>query len=92
MMGSRYGTNLLYSSYALPVVMRSTPAVSNTSGWYALNPSASEASAGSTLYAVLTSSGGNIDLVYNSSFNPAGYVYFISQASATVPTLFSAEL
>jgi hypothetical protein len=91
-MGSRYSTNLLFFSYALPVVMRTTPTVSNASGWSALNATASESSGGSTLYAVSTSTGGNVDVIINSSFNPAGYVYIIDHSSTTVPTLFSAEL
>ena len=91
-MGSRYSTNLLFFSYALPVVMRTTPSVSNASGWSALNTTASEQSAASTLNTVITSTGGNVDVVINSSFNPASYIYFIDHYSTSVPTLFSAEL
>ena len=92
MMSSRYSTNLIFFSYALPVVMRTTPAVSNASGWSATSTTASENSINSTVNAVLTSSGGNVDVIINSSFNPAVYVYFTSHTSTTVPTLFSAEL
>ena len=92
MMGSRYGANLLFVSYALPVVMRSTPTVSNGNGWSALNSTGTESGSALTINSVLTSTGGNVDVVINSSFNPAVFVYFINHSSTTVPTLFSAEL
>jgi hypothetical protein len=92
MMGSRYGANLLFTSYSLPVVMRTTPTVSNGNGWSALNSAGTESGSALTINSTLTSTGGNIDVVINSSFNPAVFVYFIDHSSTTVPTLFSAEL
>ena len=92
MMGSRYGANLLFVSYSLPVVMRTTPTVSNGNGWSALNSSGTESGSALTINSTLTSTGGNIDVVINSSFNPAVFVYFMDHSSTTVPTLFSAEL
>jgi hypothetical protein len=91
-LGNRYTTNLVYFSYSLPVQMRAIPTVANAIGWYVLNTTASEISSGSTLNTTLNYIGGNIDLVVNTSFNPAAYIYSVQTGSATGNVTFSAEL
>jgi len=90
---SRYGASLVYLSYTTPVEMRTTPTVANSgTNWQVLNTTASENSTTSTVNTVLGYVGGNVDVVLNTSFNPAAYIY-IATSSATANSLtFSAEL
>jgi hypothetical protein len=91
--GSRYGASLVYFSYTTPVEMRTTPAVANSgTNWAVLNTTASESSTTSTVNTVLSYVGGNVDVVLNTSFNPAAYIYFVNSSSNTNSITFSAEL
>jgi hypothetical protein len=90
--GSRYTTSLVYLSYQLPVQMRAIPTVVNSTNWNVLNTTASETSSTSTLNTVLSYIGGNVDIVINTSFNPAAYIYVVQSGSASANISFSAEL
>ena len=91
-LGGRYTTNLVYFSQQLPVQMRAVPTVSAPSGWSILNTTASETSSASTLNSVIPYFfGGNVDIVINSSFNPAAYIYSVT-STPTSNVTFSAEL
>jgi len=91
--GSRYGASLVCFSYTTPVEMRTTPAVANSgTNWQVLNTTASESSTTSTVNTVLSYVGGNVDVVLNTSFNPAAYIYFVNSSSNTNSITFSAEL
>jgi hypothetical protein len=89
---SRYGGNLVYLSYTTPVEMRTTPTVANSAtNWQVLNTTASENSTTSTVNTVLGYVGGNVDVVLNTSFNPAAYIY-IATSSGNNSLTFSSEL
>lgn len=91
--GSRYGANLVYFSYTTPVEMRSTPAVANTgTNWQVTSTTAAENSLTSTINTVLSYVGGNVDVVLNTTFNPAAYIYMVLSSSNTNSITFSAEL
>ena len=91
-MGGRYSTSLVFLSYQLPVQMRAIPTVTNATNWYVLNTTASEISSASTLNTVLSYIGGNVDIVINTSFNPAAYIYIVQSGAAAANVTFSAEL
>jgi hypothetical protein len=89
---SRYGASLVYLSYTTPVEMRTTPTVANSAtNWQVLNTTASENSTTSTVNTVLSYVGGNVDVVLNTSFNPAAYIY-IATSSGNNSLTFSSEL
>jgi hypothetical protein len=91
-MGGRYTTSLVYFSQQLPVQMRAVPTVSAPNNWVVFNTTASENSSNSTLNSVLTSFvGGNIDLVVNTSFDPAAYIYSV-QSKGAANIAYSSEL
>ena len=91
--GDRYGASLVFLSYTTPVEMRSTPTVANTAtNWQVINTSGTENSTTSTINTVLSYAGGNVDIVLNTSFNPAAFIYFTSSSSATNSITFTAEL
>lgn len=92
-MGSRYGANTVFTSYMTPVEMRTTPSVaSSTTNWSVVNTTASENSSASTINTVLSYVGGNVDIVLNTSFNPAQYIYYVTLTAANTNLTFSAEL
>jgi hypothetical protein len=90
---SRYGANLVYLSYTTPVEMRTTPTVANSAtNWQVLNTTASENSTTSTVNTVLGYVGGNVDVVLNTSFNPAAYIYIATSSGNANSLTFSSEL
>jgi hypothetical protein len=90
---SRYGSNLVYLSYTTPVEMRTTPTVANSAtNWQVLNTTASENSTTSTVNTVLGYVGGNVDVVLNTSFNPAAYIYIATSSGNANSLTFSSEL
>jgi hypothetical protein len=92
-LGSRYSISLVFASYSLPVQMRSTPTVAKSDlNWYVFNTTATETSAASTINTVINYIGGNVDIVLNTSFNPAAYIYGVSSNSSTATVTFNAEL
>jgi hypothetical protein len=91
--GSRYGANQVYLSYFTPVEMRSTPSVASSNVyWYVQNTTASEQSLTSTIGSILSYVGGNVDVLINTSFNPAAYIYFVTTNAPTTNITFTAEL
>lgn len=90
--GSRYGSGLVYGSYSLPVQMRATPTVANASGWYVISSSGGETSSGSSISTQLNYVGANVDVVINTTFNPAVYVYTVVSGASGNNITFSAEL
>ena len=92
-MGSRYGANTVYLSYTTPVELRTTPTVANSgTNWQVINTTASEQSTTSTVNTVLNYVGGNVDVVLNTSFNPAAYIYMVISSAPTNSITFTAEL
>lgn len=90
---SRYGANQVYLSYFTPVEMRSTPSVASSNVfWVVQNTTASEQSLSSTIGSILSYVGGNVDVLINTSFNPAAYIYFVATNAPTTNITFSAEL
>jgi len=91
--GSRYGTSKVYGSYYLPVTMRATPSLSNSGNWYVVNTTASDTDAAPTLFSIVSGGvvGNNVDCVWSTAFNPASYIYYIT--NNTIYSLsFAAEL
>jgi len=89
---SRYGANTVFFSYPTPVEMRAAPTVSSSStNWNVISTTAAENSTTSTINTVLNYVGGNVDVVLNTSFNPAAYIY-MAYVNSTTNVNFSAEL
>jgi hypothetical protein len=89
---TRYGASLVMLSYSMPVEMRTTPTATNTNNWSVINSAGTENSTTSTVNTIFGFSGGSVDVILNTSFNPAVYVYTVYNLLSTSVISFSAEL